>query len=140
MKSLARNVGWLQHRAHREVEGDWEASLRPGRQVEISPSFARLGCWDVGRAGGAREDEQFFLLSHSNRKTGQAQQRLERPGRGLFDISGGNHFIMTVRFPNLSSQLLIPLHLHNIYNPPGKEITDFSITQIVGILPSKIHN
>ena len=102
------------------------------RQVKISPSFARLGM--------AREDEQFFLLSHSNRKTGQAQQRLERPGRGLFDISGGNHFIMTVRFPNLSSQVLIPLHLHNIYNPQGKEITDFSITQIVRILPRKIHN
>ena len=61
-----------------------------------------------------------------------------RSGRGLFDISVGNHFIMTVRFANLSSQLLIPLHLHNIYNPQGKEITDFSITQIVRILPSKM--
>ena len=36
------------------------------RQVKISPSFARLGM--------AREDEQFFLLSHSNRKTGQAEK------------------------------------------------------------------
>ena len=69
-----RNLAWLPHRARWEVEGDWEASLRPGRQVKISPSFARLGCWDVGRAREAREDEQFFLLSHSNRKTGHAQQ------------------------------------------------------------------
>lgn len=90
-----------------------------------------------------RGTEFFLLLSHSNRKTGHAE-RAGRGGltwdRGLCDISGGNHFIMTVRFPNLSSQVLIPLHLHNIYNPQGKEITDFSITQIVGILPSKIYN
>ena len=77
------------------------------------------------QVGMAREDEEFFLLSHSNRKTGkQSMQSQQRPGRGrgLFDISVGNHFIMTVRFPNLSSQLLIPLHLHNIDNPQGKEI------------------
>lgn len=92
--------------------------------------------------GGQEKQEKmnssFFSATATGKQgqEGQAQQRLVRPGRGLFDISGGNHFIMTVRFPNLSSQLLIPLHLHNIYNPQGKEITDFSITQIVGILPS----
>ena len=111
-----------------------------GKSEARRPSKDLTQLCQVVKLGG-REDEQFSVLSHSNRKTGHAQHTRDfRPERGLFDISGGNHFIMTVRFANLSSQVLIPLHLHNIYNPQGKEITDFSITQIVGILPSKIHN
>ena len=49
-----------------EIEKMGGKSEAASRQVKISPSFARLGM--------AREDEQFFLLSHSNRKTGQAEK------------------------------------------------------------------
>ena len=45
----------------------WEASLREARPP--SKDLTQL-C----QVGMAREDEEFFLLSHSNRKTGQAEK------------------------------------------------------------------